>query len=204
MRGGHLIVFLTRGVTLADWRRIGMLDRELAIYRRLIESGWRVTLMSFGAGAQEAEVAKAIKPIGVCFNDRGQSAWRYRRGWLRQHGEMLRTGDVIKTNQTDGGDAARRAARQLKKPLVARCGYMLSEFRGRRFGARDRRTRAARRLEDRLFTAAARVQVTTEAMAADVARPGIRPGVQPTAAGGAQLCRNPAVLPPDRITRGRR
>ena len=161
LSGRRLVVFMTRGVTLADWRRIGMLERELALYRRLIDAGLAVTLVSDGAGDEEREVARSIAPIEVVGHDPGLGGgwggWRDRRRW----GGV----DVIKTNQSDGGDAARRLARRLGKPWVARCGYMLSEFRARRFGEHDRRTRAARRLERRLFREATRVQVTTPAMA---------------------------------------
>ena len=165
---GGLVVVLTRGVTLADWQRVGMLDRELALYRRLVEAGMRVTLVSGGSGPAEAAVAASLAPIEVAYNDQGWPAAIYARLWQRRHRKVLAGCDLIKTNQTDGGDAAAAAAQRFSKPLIARCGYMLSDFRARRYGRDDKRTRSALQLEARLFTAATRVQVTTPAMADDV------------------------------------
>jgi glycosyltransferase involved in cell wall biosynthesis len=167
LAGRHLVVTMTRGVTLADWHRLGMLDRELAIYRRLIGAGMRVTLVSGGRGPGEAAVAEAIGPIGVCHPRAGElplPPWR----WPRRYREVLATADVVKSNQTDDGGAAWKIARRHGRPLIVRCGYLRSDFTARRYGAHTARARASRKLEDRRFGQATRVQVTTEAMAADV------------------------------------
>ena len=204
LAGRRLVVFMTRGVTLADWRRIGMLDRELALYRRLVEAGLSVTLISEGSGPEERAVARELAPIRVACNHRSLPGWVYRRLWPWLHRRVLAECDVIKTNQTDGGDAARRAARRFGKPLVARCGYMLSDFRARRFGQHDRRTVRARQLETRLFADAARVQVTTPAMARDLQSRAAPLGpaladrlrIVPNYVDTARFCPTPPATPP--------
>ena len=161
--GRHLVVFMTHGVSVSDWARIGMLDRELAIYRRLVAEGMRVTLMSSG-GAAELEHLGRLGPIELCCNHRGLplAAYRLALPWL--HRRQLGRVDVIKTNQTAGGLLARHAARRWGAALVARCGYMWSVFHRRRYGDRDRRTRLALRTEQKLFASADLVQVTADFM----------------------------------------
>lgn len=167
--GLHLALLFTRGVGLADWRRIGSLDRELALYRRMVDAGMTVTIITYG-GAEDQAIAREIAPIRVRANHRNLPIGVYARliPWL--HRDVLRACDVVKTNQVDGADVALRAARWWGKPLIARCGYMWSLNLARRRGENDRRTRRAKRIESKVFSRAARVQVTTEAMAQDVAQ----------------------------------
>lgn len=165
--GNHLVLFFTRGVTLADWRRMGMLGRELALYRRLVEAGMRVSFVT-GGGSDDVALAEEIAPIEVCCNRWNLPGWLYAAALPWLHRKTLRDCDVIKTNQTDGGLSALRAARWWRKPMIARCGYMWSAFHAQRYGEADRRARRARRIEERLFTSATRVQVTTDGMADDI------------------------------------
>jgi glycosyltransferase involved in cell wall biosynthesis len=87
--------------------------------------------------------------------------------WM--HAPGLQRSDVIKTNQLNGVQVAVRAARLWRKPLIARCGYMWSEFVARhQDAALDTITPAvqrARAVEDDSFRRATRIVVTTDAMA---------------------------------------
>jgi glycosyltransferase involved in cell wall biosynthesis len=82
----------------------------------------------------------------------------------------------MKTNQSSGGQTALRVAKHHRKPLVARCGFMWSLNHTRRYGPRDRRTRHALRVEQKLFQGRGRgrgrgatlVQVTTDTMRDDI------------------------------------
>lgn len=165
--GKHIVLFMTRGVALDDWRRIGMLNRELALYRRLVEAGMRVSFVT-GGGSDDVALAEEIAPIEVCCNRWNLPGWLYAAALPWLHRKTLRDCDVIKTNQTDGGLAALRAARWWGKPLIARCGYMRSLNHARRYGIDERRTRSARLLERRLFKAAKLVQVTTIEMKSEI------------------------------------
>jgi hypothetical protein len=44
----HLVLFFTRGVSLQTWDRVGMFDREVAIYRRLHDRGVQVSFITYG------------------------------------------------------------------------------------------------------------------------------------------------------------
>ncbi len=164
----RLTLFFTRGVSLRIWREAGILDRELALYRRLMDRGVLVDFITWG-DAGDLEYGEVLGGIRIFCN-----RWRLRRGlyerlipWL--HFRALRSADVVKSNQMDGADAALEAARFWGKPLVARCGYMASDFAAREQGVDAPETRRLLNLESTVFEAADRVVVSTQAMADEVA-----------------------------------
>lgn len=164
----HLVLFFTRGVSLRQWDRLGIFEREVALYRRLRERGMDVTFVTYG-GSDDERYARRLDGIRVCVNRWGLSKRIYGRliPWL--HRDVLRRCDVIKTNQFCGGQHALRAARDFGKPLIARGGYMWSAFEESKSGGHSSSARLARRTEDRVFTAADRIVVTTPQMADGIA-----------------------------------
>jgi len=163
-----LALFFTRGMALAGWRAAGILDRELALYDALRSRGAHVTLVTYGGPGDASALPSASSGMRVLCN-----RWRlplplYARLLPLLHRRALRRADVFKSNQTNGAEVALRAARSLHRPLVARCGYMWSEFESRQHGAESRQARHARDVEQHVFSAAQRVVVTTDAMCADV------------------------------------
>ncbi len=159
----RLVLFLTRGVSLQTWDKIGMFEREVAIYRRLQEHGVQVTFVTYG-DASDLKYADRIPSIRILCNRWGLSPQRYERWLPVLHGWYLLRADIYKTNQTSGADVALRAARIYHKPLIARCGYMWSYFVSREQGDDSEAARLARKQEKQVFTAADRVVVTTERM----------------------------------------
>ena len=165
----HLCLCFTRNVSLQQWERQGMFDREVALYRRLVERGWRVSFVTYG-DRSDLDFADRLPGIDILCN-----RWNLRRSvyaamlpWL--HARSLRGCDVVKTNQTYGGDVALRLAKRLGVPLIARCGYMLSDFAKRQHGEDSVEATRFQRLEARLWKAAARIVVTTQDMADEVTR----------------------------------
>jgi hypothetical protein len=165
--GLHVALFFTRGLGLRDWLEGGGLEREVAIYRRIQAAGGRVSFVTYGDG-RDLELADRLPGFDICCNRWGLPEWLYARLLPMLHHRVLRSCDVIKTNQTSGGEVALAVARVLDKPLVARCGYMASEFIARQEGAESAPAKAAFELERRLFSGASRIVVTTDAMAEDV------------------------------------
>lgn len=162
----HLVLFFTRGVSLSTWASVGSLERELAIYLRLQAKGIKVSFITFG-GRDEWQYRERLQGIEILCNRWGLPAQWYQRLLPVLHARALSRAAVIKTNQTNGADLALRAARIWRKPLVARCGFMWSEF-ARRAGDR-RQMETAQRIEKQVFEKAARVLVTTPAMKAYIA-----------------------------------
>jgi glycosyltransferase involved in cell wall biosynthesis len=164
----RLTLFMTRGMSLEAWERAGIIDRELALYRRYGMRNVEVAIVTYG-GPREGVYADWLPGLTILYN-----RWRLPDSWYERlvpwlHASWLRHSHVVKTNQTNGGILALRAARLWRKPLLARCGYMYSEFRSREEGDDAPGVRAARAMESEIFGVAQRVAVTTKAMAEDVA-----------------------------------
>lgn len=124
----RLGLFFTRHVSLDTWREVGLVDRELAIYRALGERGVKTTLFGY-----DKEVHAPLEDEGfhcVCV----RSGWlvgmlkalrRQNKGYrhlLNAAGEV----DLIKTNQFAGGREALATATLTGKPLIARSGFIPS------------------------------------------------------------------------------
>jgi glycosyltransferase involved in cell wall biosynthesis len=186
----HLFLFMTEGMSLAKWRDLGMLRREMALYQRLRPRLAGVTIVSYGGREDDAVIA-GYSGIDVVFN-----RWRLPRGL---YGRLLpgmlrraRRGTAIyKSNQTSGAERALSLARVAGVPFIARCGYMLSEFKARVEGDGSVACREAAALERRVFNAAAHCVVTTEAMKRQVVAYGIpanRVSIVPNYVDAALFC----------------
>lgn len=164
-RPSRLVLFFTRGVSLAEWDRLGMFDREVALYRALARRDVRTTFVTHG-GPEDLAYRDRLGDagIGIGCDRRRLGRGRYERLLPLLAAPALLRCDLVKTNQINGGELAARAARLYRRPLIARCGYMWSEFVEREHGADSSEARRAREIEARVFRAGARVVVTTSAM----------------------------------------
>ncbi|MBS1188458.1 MAG: hypothetical protein H6R10_250 [Rhodocyclaceae bacterium] len=169
----HLVMFMTAGMSLAEWDRLGMLDREVEIYRRLAAHCASVSIVTYG-GSADARLSRRFPEIRVVCN-----RWRLPRPFYETYLtrwalRSVRGQLVVKTNQSHGGDLARRVATRLDGRFVARCGYLISFVGEQKFGPGSPRSQEETKAERRLFTAADQVVVTTEAMRQRVLGYGIR------------------------------
>tara|TARA_B100000315_G_scaffold66920_1_gene60818 strand:- start:300 stop:1157 length:858 start_codon:yes stop_codon:yes gene_type:complete len=74
----------------------------------------------------------------------------------------------MKTNQTKGAEIALRSARFWNKPLIARMGYMLSDFVARQSISTNGAVMKAINMENELFTFSRRIVVTTKEMVLNI------------------------------------
>jgi glycosyltransferase involved in cell wall biosynthesis len=88
----------------------------------------------------------------------------YERLLLWLHRKCIASSNIIKTNQTNGADTALKASLSFSKPLIARCGYMWSEFVCRQHSLESVLTRHALAVEKKVFSQARAVVVTTSDM----------------------------------------
>ena len=156
-----LVLFFTRGVSLATWDERGIFDREAALYRTLRERGREVAFVTYG-GRDELGYADRLDGIRVLANERGLPARAYNQLLPLVHGRALAGAGVLKTNQVYGGIAALRAARLHRRPLVARCGFLWTEVADADDGPSSLRARVVADRERRLLRGADVVVVTTE------------------------------------------
>jgi glycosyltransferase involved in cell wall biosynthesis len=164
----HLVLFFTRGVSLRTWAMMGMLAREIAIYRRFISDGFRVSFITYG-DACDLDYSENLGGIEILCNQHDLPLEEYESRLLSLHESSLRDCSVIKTNQTYGAELALNAARFYDKPFVARCGYMWSKNTALEKGYDSPEAVHARAVEEKVFSASNKVVVTTEAMRAEVA-----------------------------------
>ncbi len=144
-----------------------MLEREIAIYKRLLQRDFQVSFVTYG-GPADLAYSDRMQGIGILCNETNLPPAAYENSLCSLHGDTLSQCHVIKTNQIYGADLALRACQVFQKPLVARCGYMWSQNAARERGFNSEAAIHAREIEKQVFRAANRVVVTTSAMQSDV------------------------------------
>ncbi len=165
----HLVLFFTRGVSLRTWSMMGNLDREISLYHFLADHGLEISFVTYG-DSTDLEYSDHLGGVRILCNEAGLTLEQYEKRLFSLHGHVLHAADIIKTNQTYGGELALWAARLFRKPLIARCGYMWSFNAALENGDNSPAAAEARRVEAKVFSAADRVVVTTNEMQRDVLR----------------------------------
>lgn len=123
----RIVLFMTRGMSLAAWEKNGSLERELALYAELAKYGCKTTIISWG-DKQDKIIADRYSWLKVCANTWNLSQQRYEQLMPVLHATHLIRADLIKSNQANGADCAWRCARLWQKPFIARCGYIWSQL----------------------------------------------------------------------------
>lgn len=123
----RIVLFMTRGMSLAAWEKNGSLERELALYAELAKYGCKTTIISWG-DKQDKIIADRYSWLKVCANTWNLSQQRYEQLMPVLHAAHLIRADLIKSNQANGADCAWRCARLWQKPFIARCGYIWSQL----------------------------------------------------------------------------
>jgi glycosyltransferase involved in cell wall biosynthesis len=163
----NVVLFFTREVSLQRWDEIGIFDREVALYRRLVDQGHTVTFLTYG-NTGDLAYADRLGGISVRCNRWGLPLRVYALLMPLIHRVVLRQADVLKTNQTFGSTAALRAARLWKKPLIARSGYLWSSLVHRQHGPDSSITKRSQKIEDRVLRGGNLIIVTTSAIREDI------------------------------------
>ncbi|MBF0268006.1 MAG: glycosyltransferase family 4 protein [Alphaproteobacteria bacterium] len=164
----RLVLVFSRWMSLGRWDELGMFERETALYRRLSAMGVQVSFLTWGAGA-ELDFAARLPGISILCNRFNLPTKHYERLAPLLHARHLWQADAIKTNQASAATIAQPAAKLWRRPLIARMGFMASEFAARDFGDGSPEYRTEIMREDTLFSAARAIVVTTPTMADNVA-----------------------------------
>lgn len=122
-----LTLFLTENMSLKEWDRIGLLNREMAIYVKLMDE-FSIQIFSYGNVADLAfeKQYSDLKVLIIPFYQRNltlKNRWHLFRAEL-----ALRKSQILKTNQIKGSERAVSYSKKFKIPLVTRCGYLHSAF----------------------------------------------------------------------------
>lgn len=156
-------LFFTRNMTLDHWAKSGMLTREIALYRRLIQRGIGVTFVTYGSQKDMAYRDQLSGMNLVCNRWRLPNSLYIHFLYNFLHLFLPKT-VVMKSNQVLGADLAMRIARRFRRPFIARCGYLHAEFIEREYGKDSLKALEAQTLERAVFTGADRIVVTTSQM----------------------------------------
>lgn len=163
----HLVLFFTKGVSLSDWVKTGMFDREIAGYRLLIPYFKSIHFVTYG-GEADWQWRSRLGEIGLVCNREDLPLNDFVEKVLTEPPFPMGEKVICKSNQVWGGEIPLMAARRWGGPFVARCGYLFSDFVSREQGSKAADIAKAREIEGRIFSLADAVVVTTPAMVADV------------------------------------
>jgi glycosyltransferase involved in cell wall biosynthesis len=156
-------LFFTKHTSLADWDKGGMLEREVALYRRLAERGVKVRFVTYG-GAPDLVYQKRLAGIEIVCNRWNLPHWLY-VSYLTHLAPMFwSTGAIFKSNQLKGAEVGLKAAKRFRRRFIVRCGYLHAWTVGRQYGLDSLQAQQARQLERRIFGEAHRIVVTTSEM----------------------------------------
>jgi glycosyltransferase involved in cell wall biosynthesis len=123
----RLALFFNEGVSLLDWAQAGTLERDIELYRRLVEHGYHTTFITYG-DERDREVLPPDSGLDAAVKPEGMPNDTYGRRIAAIHHGVLASTDVIKSHQVRGARFAARAKHRLRKPYIARCGYLRSVF----------------------------------------------------------------------------
>jgi len=146
-------------MSLDGWRRAGILDRELALYREIARRTDGVRLVTYG-GAEDVRLAASLG-VEVLPNRWGLPSNLYSVLAPLLHHRAIRRAGVMKTNQLNGAWTGVLAKRWWRKPLIVRCGFLWS-LNARQEAPGGWRNAVVRRIEGWVCRAADRVTVAAE------------------------------------------
>jgi len=131
------MLFFSRGISLAIWRDSGLLEREIAPYQKLLSHLDGITFLTYGGHEDQTLVAE-LKGAEVLHN-----RWNLPTDFFGLlvpflYRSEMRSATVFKTNQINGWWVAGLAKFVHRRPLILRCGYLLSQDQERKRYSRFR------------------------------------------------------------------
>lgn len=159
----HLILFMTEHMSLRKWIDKGLFPREIALYKELSKYV-KVSIVSYAA-SDESELISDTPNIEVICNVQKLADTDYVLT-LPQRIEFDPLHTVVKTNQIKGAHLAALFAHATQLPLIARAGYLQSDFARNKFTLNFIRKRLhlaeTIRYEKEIFSLASLIVVSTD------------------------------------------
>lgn len=158
-----LILFFTFGVSLKIWNDVGILDREIEIYKKLSRYLRRIYFLDYGSES-ELNFLKRLGDVKLLHNK-----WCFKPILFSLLAPFLYWREMkeaffFKTNQINGSWTAIIAKFFFRKKLIVRCGYLPSLLYRRKRGENRYKGKIANLLEPLAFRAADKIFLTTEEM----------------------------------------
>lgn len=119
----NLGFFLTRGMSLGQWEKIGILEREIAVYRKLAGEYKELYVFSYGL-KKDAKYSRLFPDnVKVVYRPFYIPVLAYSFLLPFIHKTICKKLHVLKTNQMDGSTTAVLVKKMYGAKLVIRCGY---------------------------------------------------------------------------------
>jgi len=158
----HLILFLSRATPLSRWDKAGIIDREIAIYKKMHPHLSGISIVTSG-GKEELRYQNRLGDIQILYNRWGLSPNLYSLLAPFLHYQALQKATIYKTNQLDGAWTAIIAGWLHRKPVVVRAGYLWAENFDKQY-KQGIKNKIIKRLQKFSFSQAQFIILTTEAM----------------------------------------
>lgn len=124
----QLAVYFTYGVSFSVWKRRGMFDREMSLYRALAPHLGHIYFFSYGEDDAQFFDELAIPHATIIEKPRWIPVCLYSLLLPVVHRKILRQTHIFKTNQMLGSWTAIIARLLYRTPVIVRTGYTLSLF----------------------------------------------------------------------------
>lgn len=132
---GTIVLVLTLGVGISEWKQSQILQREMALWRNYVENNWSVWIISTSREDHVNQIADTGE-FGIQFLSLPPSgrlgSFFVPRSWKSQLEYYLKTlrgrsSVIVRTNQLWGAHLGAYLSRFLNCPLVIRQGFSLTE-----------------------------------------------------------------------------
>jgi len=160
----HLILFFTKDMSLVGWDNAGILNREIALYQRLVLKGHGISFITYGNN-QDLNYIDQLGDIKVLCNNWGLPKYLYNKYLHIIHRKHLKSCNIIKTNQMFGADIALKSAKFYDKPLINRMGYLLSDAIDELTEFNSFNNNEVSEMQASVYQSAQKIVVTTKTMA---------------------------------------
>jgi glycosyltransferase involved in cell wall biosynthesis len=158
----EMLLVFTQGVGLRTWFDAGFASREIDYYRDIADALGGVSFLTYDkSDPLEIDALPDLAQIRVEHNDRSLDRRFFSLLAPLLKYRSFRSVDVIKTTQHRGAWTALLLKWLLRKPMLARCGYIWSLFE-QRAGASNLRNRMIRFLEGFVLRRADAIAVPDE------------------------------------------
>ncbi len=148
-------------MSLYHWSKIGILNRETALYKKLIENDIKVSFLTYG-DEKDLHFEYELGGIDILCNKFNLPNKLYEFLMPILHFNSFISCGIIKTNQMNGSLKALKIAKLFNKPLICRMGYLFSDFQLRRKGKDSLSYKLAVDMESKTMSKAKINVVTTE------------------------------------------
>lgn len=128
LKNETLALFFTYGVSLKEWERIGILEREIKPYNELAKYFKKIYFVTYGGKEEFNFQEKLAKNIEILPKKIYLPSKIYQFFIPFIYSKELKKTDIYKTNQMAAAVPAVISKLLYKKKLIVRCGYEWLEF----------------------------------------------------------------------------